>query len=57
MPTFKNTKGESVVLFKHSIVKIKTTNSQTTIFFIDGTTEVFNYDELAVIQNVLPNLK
>ena len=57
MATIKNVQGENVTLFKHSIVKIKTSENQTTIYFVDGSTEVFNYNELEVTRDILPNLK
>ena len=57
MATIKNAQGENVTLFKDSIVKIKTSENQTTIYFVDGSTEVFNYNELEVARDILPNLK
>ena len=57
MITIENQNGESVTIFKHSIIKIKTSNSQTTIFFVDGSIEVFNFDELKLNNAILPKLK
>ena len=57
MVTTTNQKGESITFFKHSIIRIKTIGSETTVYFIDGSFEVFNFDATKLSLDILPMLK
>ena len=57
MVTTTNQKGESITFFKHSIIRIKTIGSETTVYFIDGSFEVFNFYATKLSLDILPMLK